>query len=190
MLGCAVKNGAVARNVAAVHAAPAVEGQEIEVLTTEQIAAVLAKLAGHALYPIVALALATGMRRGELLALQWGDVDLDASTLRVERSVEETRAGLRLKPPKTKRGRRNIALPTETVAMLRAHKVLLLLTDCRGSRFTRCGTPTCPRLSMPAWTSSPLADASDTRRRLLRLTFTATSSAGAIKPPRLRWREC
>src|SRR6185312_9633031 len=85
----------------------------IEVLTTEQIAAVLAKLAGHALYPIVALALATGMRRGELLALQWGDVDLDASTLRVERSVEETRAGLRLKPPKTKRGRRNIALPTE-----------------------------------------------------------------------------
>jgi len=123
VLGCAVKNGAVARNVAAVHAAPAVEGQEIEVLTTEQIAAVLAKLAGHALYPIVALALATGMRRGELLALQWGDVDLDASTLRVERSVEETRAGLRLKPPKTKRGRRNIALPTETVAMLRAHKV-------------------------------------------------------------------
>jgi hypothetical protein len=139
---------------------------------------------------------------------------LNGATLRVERSVEETRAGLRLKPPKTKRGRRNIALPTETVTMLRAHKVqqiklrlalgmgrpdattpvftdiegrlikpisvthwcvaLLLLTGCRGSRFTRCGTPTCPRLSMLAWTSSPLADVSDTRRRLSRLTFTAT----------------
>ena len=61
------------------------------------------------------------MRRGELLALQWCDIDLDRATLRVERSVEETRRGLRVKPPKTKRGRRNIALPPETVAMLRDH---------------------------------------------------------------------
>jgi integrase len=55
--------------------------------------------------------------------LQWGDIDLDGGTLRVERSVEETKTGLRIKPPKTKRGRRNITLPPETVAMLRAHKV-------------------------------------------------------------------
>jgi integrase len=48
---------------------------------------------------------------------------LDASTLRVERSLEETNAGLRLKSPKTKRGRRNISLPAEAVATLRAHKV-------------------------------------------------------------------
>lgn len=61
------------------------------------------------------------MRRGEFLALQWCDIDLDRATLRVERSVEETRRGLRVKPPKTKRGRRNIALPPETVAMLRDH---------------------------------------------------------------------
>ena len=78
---------------------------------------------GTALLPIVELALATGMRRGELLGLQWGDVDLDKATLRVERSVEETRAGLRLKPPKTRRGRRNITLGESAVAMLRAHRV-------------------------------------------------------------------
>lgn len=81
---------------------------------------------GHTLYPVVALALATGMRRGELLGLQWGDIDLDAATLRVERSVEETRARLRLKSPKTRRGRRNITLPADTVAMLRAHKIKML----------------------------------------------------------------
>jgi hypothetical protein len=66
------------------------------------------------------------LRRGELLGLQWGDIDLDAvpPTLRVERSVEETKAGgLRLKPPKTKRGRRSISLPPETVVMLRELKV-------------------------------------------------------------------
>lgn len=89
----------------------------------EQITDALAKLEGHPLLPIAALALATGLRRGELLGLQWGDVGLDAGTLRVERSVEETKAGLRVKPPKTKRGRRNLNLPPETIAMLRAHKV-------------------------------------------------------------------
>ena len=84
----------------------------------------MTKLEGHALYPIAALAIATGMRRGELLGLQWGDVD--GTTLRVERSVEETRAGLRVKPPKTKRGRRNIALPPYAITILRAHKVKTL----------------------------------------------------------------
>ena len=59
-----------------------------------------------------------------MLALEWGDIDLERGVLRVERSVEETKAGgLRLKSPKTKRGRRNIGLPAEAVAMLRAHKV-------------------------------------------------------------------
>jgi integrase len=58
-----------------------------------------------------------------LLALQWSDIDLETATLRVERSVEETTAGLRIKPPKSRRGRRSVALPPETVAMLRAHKV-------------------------------------------------------------------
>jgi integrase len=55
--------------------------------------------------------------------LQWGDVDLDAQTLRVERSLEEPKVGLRLKPPKTKRGRRNIKLLARAVAMLRGHKL-------------------------------------------------------------------
>ena len=66
------------------------------------------------------------MRRGELLGLQWGDLDLDRGVLRVERSVEETKAGLRCKAPKTKRGRRNITLPSEAIAVLRAHKIKAL----------------------------------------------------------------
>ena len=123
VLADAVKNGTLARNVAAIHAPPKVEDTEIEILEPGQIADVLAKLEGHTLFPIVALALATGMRRGELLGLQWGDVDLDAATLCVERSLEETKSGLRLKPPKTKRGRRNLRLPAEAVDMLRTHKV-------------------------------------------------------------------
>ena len=93
MLQCAVKNGTLARNVAAIHAPPKVEQSEIEILSSDQMAEVLAKLESHSLYTIVALALATGMRRGELLGLQWGDIDLDAATLRVERSRRGNRRG-------------------------------------------------------------------------------------------------
>jgi integrase len=118
----ALENGSVSRNVAAVRRPPAVEEREVEILSPDQVKAVLDSLRGHSLHPIASLALTTGMRRGELLALEWSDVDLDRAVLRVERSLEETRAGLRLKPPKTKRGRRNIALPPEAVAMLREHR--------------------------------------------------------------------
>src|SRR5262249_12748237 len=69
---------------------------------------------------------AGGMGGGEVVGLRWGDIDLDGATLRVERSVEETRAGLRVKPPKTASCRRNLSLPPEAVAILRAHKVKLL----------------------------------------------------------------
>jgi integrase len=123
VLGIAVKNGTLIRNVAGVHRPPKAETTELEILTPEQVKTVLAALEGHDLFPLVSLALATGMRRGELLGVQWGDIDLDGGALRVERAVEETNAGLRLKAPKTKRGRRNITLPPEAVAMLRDRKV-------------------------------------------------------------------
>ena len=126
VLKCAVTSGTLPRNVVAIHAPPRVEEQELEILSPEQIATVLAKLAGHSLFTIVSLALSTGLRRGELLGLQFGDLDFDRATLRVERSVEETKAGLRCKAPKTKRGRRNLTLPSEAIAVLRAHKVKLL----------------------------------------------------------------
>jgi integrase len=108
--------------VAAIRKPPKVEAEEVEILSTDQVAAVLDALRGHVLYPIVALAITSGLRRGELLALQWSDIDLDAGTLKVERSVEETKAGLRIKAPKTKRGRRNIGLSSDAVGMLRSHR--------------------------------------------------------------------
>jgi integrase len=71
------------------------------------------------------LALATGARRQELLALRIGDFDPGSRTLRVERAVEQTKAGLRIKPPKTKHGRRTISLPGTVANELRAHIVRL-----------------------------------------------------------------
>jgi integrase len=98
-----------------------VTATEVEIIREDQIKAVLTKLRGRTMYPIAALALATGMRRGELLALRRQDIDLDGAKIRVERSLEQTKAGLRFKSPKTKHGRRTIAINPTTVAELRAH---------------------------------------------------------------------
>jgi len=122
VLGRAVQNGTLARNVCSLRKPPAVESDELRILTPGEITAVLEALKGHPLYPIALLALATGARRGELLALQWSDIDLDRAVLTVNRSVEETKAGLRIKPPKTRRGQRNVSLAAEAIAMLRAHR--------------------------------------------------------------------
>jgi integrase len=120
--GHAVQWGLLRQNVVETVDPPRVPSTEIDVLEPEQIQAVLNKLQGRTIYPIAALALATGMRRGELLALRWKDVDLVRASLRVERSVEQTkRDGIAFKEPKTRHGRRTISLPASIVAELRAH---------------------------------------------------------------------
>ena len=63
------------------------------------------------------------MRRGEILGLRWRDLSLDTSMLTVNHTLEETKGGLRLKAPKSKRSRRNVTLPAFMVDALRCHKV-------------------------------------------------------------------
>jgi integrase len=122
MLKHATQWGVVARNVAALVDAPRVRTKEMEVLTPGEMQTVLETLRGKDLHPIAAVALATGLRRGELLALRWADVNLEAGHLQVERALEETpRGGLAFKAPKTRHGRRQVTLPPSTVALLRDH---------------------------------------------------------------------
>ena len=128
-LSRAVAAEILSRNVAAAVKPPRVEADEVQILTAKQMGEVLEKLERnksrnepHSMFAVVALALATGMRRGELLGLQWGDIDFEAARLRVERSLEETKNGLRLKRPKTKHGVRTISLPASALETLRAHR--------------------------------------------------------------------
>jgi len=118
----AVQWGILPRNIADMLDAPRVRAHEIEVLKPGQVQAVLEALRGQPLRLIAAVALATGLRRGELLALRWQDLDLDGGTLRVEQALEQTqRGGLVFKAPKTRHGRRTVTLPVSTVALLRDH---------------------------------------------------------------------
>lgn len=120
-LGHAVKWNVIASNPVDAAEPPRVERTEIEILPPEQIRRVLQALRGRALYPIAVLALATGMRRGEIAALRWADIEFDVGKVRVERSLEQTNSGLVFKAPKTKAGRRIISIPPSIVAVLRDH---------------------------------------------------------------------
>jgi integrase len=109
-------------NVAEIIKPPPAPDQEKSILQPDRARELLDRLNGHQLYLLAALALATGARRNELLALRWQDVDLDAGRLRIETALEQTRAhGIRVKAPKTRKGRRTISLPAHAVADLRAH---------------------------------------------------------------------
>jgi integrase len=122
MLKHATQWGVVARNMATMVDAPRVKGREIEILGPEQLKAVLTSLRSPELKTIADVAVNTGLRRGELLALRRQDVDLDAAVLRVEQAVEQTkRGGIIIKAPKTRHGRRTVTLPPSTVSVLRDH---------------------------------------------------------------------
>ncbi len=115
----AVEWNHVPRNVADVAHAPRVKRTEMRVLTAEQ-ANILQMVAADTRYEaLIALAVSSGMRKGELLGLRWQDVDLDEGTVHVRRQLDQNG---RVSEPKTAKARRRIGLPASTVAALRAHK--------------------------------------------------------------------
>lgn len=96
------------------------ESDHGEALDEADLAKLVAGFKGApALYPIVALTAATGVRRNEILAFRWSDFDAVKKTIRVERALEVTKAfGMRYKSPKTWRGLRTLALDDGSVSIL------------------------------------------------------------------------
>jgi len=111
------------RNLAEAVGPPREKHEEMTALTEAETARLLEAAEGTRLYTPMLLAVFTGLRRGELLALRWSDVDLEASRLAVRQSLEQTKAaGLRLKEPKSSASRRVVALPSIAVEALVRHR--------------------------------------------------------------------
>jgi integrase len=154
-LARAVEQQVLARNPADVFTKrlPKVERKPMTTLSTDELERLLQSTKATRLYWPVLLAITTGMRRGEILALRWKNIDLERGVLRVVQSLEQTKAELRFKDTKTSRNRA-ITLPTFALEELRrlkleqAEKLLALGIRQDGETLACCradGAPLQPR---------------------------------------------
>lgn len=97
---------------------PRVEKRDARSLTIAEIDALLNACLDDWTHPFIQVSLATGCRRGELLALEWSDIDPVCGVVVVSKSVEQTKQGLRVKKPKSGRSR-SFRLPQSAVVALR-----------------------------------------------------------------------
>ncbi len=142
-LGEAVRRRQVAQNAAALARPPRVEQEDIEPYTIEEVRLILKAAAERRNAARWAVALALGLRQGEVLGLHWPDVDLDAGIIRIRtnRLRPEYEHGCKVPcgkkagwcparvqvtaddgPPKSKAGRRRVGLPPALVELLASHR--------------------------------------------------------------------
>jgi integrase len=97
--------------------------ETVEQVIVRDIPNLVLKLQGWRYGGVAMVALFTGLRLGEVLALRWTNIDLDRKVLRVVETLEQTKAfGIRFKPPKTRAGKREVTLPDILVEALREHR--------------------------------------------------------------------
>lgn len=124
LFAAAHEAGTIARNPMKGVEAPRGGSKERHALDAKQIRALLDYSADKPLLlRTVRLALATGLRRGELVGLRGSDLDLDAGTLTVSRGIVKVGKTEREAPPKTEAGARTISLPADLVADLKAARI-------------------------------------------------------------------
>jgi integrase len=97
---------------------PKIQKREAKALTVDQLKAFVEAARENGVYEFVMVAAATGARRGELLALTWSDVDFNSRAMRISKSLEQTREGLRVKSTKNEKPR-EISLPRSVIEVLR-----------------------------------------------------------------------
>jgi integrase len=124
----AMKWGSVVRNVATLVSPPAIPYREMEVLNAEQARDFLNSASDTDLEALWRLALGTGLRIGEIMALRWPEVDLgkqgdsDNSQVRVIATLDRYKGGYSLTEPKSAKSRRTVHLPDSVADALRRHR--------------------------------------------------------------------
>ncbi len=94
----------------------------MQVLAPEEIQRLLIQAKEDGCFELLLLELSTGLRRGEICALQWNNLNFHTGELRVERQVHRVRGELAVSPPKTKAGNRSVILPAPVLSVLKAYK--------------------------------------------------------------------
>ena len=118
----AVQDGLIRVNPAIGCKLPPKKAREMQVLTREELQRFLIQAKFEGYYEVFLLDLATGLRRGELMALQWDDLNFKTGVLNVNKQVYDVRGQLQISTPKTKNSVRKIVLPPAVVEVLREYK--------------------------------------------------------------------
>ena len=118
----AVAQGLILKNPALSCKAPVTRPKEMQVLTGDEIQRLLIQAKEDGCFELLLLELTTGLRRGEILALQWDDLDFRTGTLRVERQVQRIQGKLAVSQPKTRASCRSILLPAPVLEILAQYR--------------------------------------------------------------------
>jgi len=134
-LDTAVTWGLMARNPADAVKPPRAQRPEWRPFDEHDARSLLEAARDSTLYPVFYMAIATGMRRSEILGLRWCDLDMNRAQAYVNRSLHQLHGGeIVVRPPKTARGRRMVALSPAVVDVLRRHRA------SREAEKAMCGT--------------------------------------------------
>ncbi len=120
-LGKAVEENLIFQNPADGCQFPSARPREMKVLIPEEIQRLLIQAREDGCYELLLLELATGLRRGEIRALQWNDLNLQNGAPS-ERQVHRVRGKLVVSPPKTKAGRRTVLLPAPVLHVMKEYR--------------------------------------------------------------------
>jgi integrase len=125
-LGDACRRGLAVRNEALLAHPPVLRARysnKPSAWTATQLAAFLRSSKAHRLWPAIYLAATTGMRRGEVLGLRWGDIDLDARRVSVHRTIVAIAYETAESTVKTRHSRRVVDLASDTIGVLLAWRL-------------------------------------------------------------------
>lgn len=173
MLNQATREELISRNVARLVQPPTPDRDEIQPWTDTEARHFRAAATEHRLHALFVLALAVGLRRGELLGLRWLDVDLAAKQLRVTQTLQRVRdQGIVYGPPKSRTSRRVLSLPTVAVTALTAHQDGKTATARRPA----------PTGTRPSWSSPPPPRHVEPRN--LNTAFARLTTRACVRPIR------
>ena len=101
---------------------PPKKAKEMQVLDREELQKFLIQAQADGYYELFLLDICTGLRRGELIALQWGDLNFETGVLTVNKQAYTVNGELQIIPPKTKASVRKLVLPPAVLAVLREYR--------------------------------------------------------------------
>ena len=122
IFGSAERDGLLIRNVAKLVKPPRAAPRKIKTLSPSESRALIKGSVGHSDEALFVLAITTGLRIGELLALRWEDLEIDKRSLRVMQSITWHRGGWSMDEPKTSGSRRQVTLSDRASRALLSHQ--------------------------------------------------------------------